>query len=104
MLKAGLTFLVIAMLQSLLRRYPLLSGYVAVFPVVTFLSLAVLAAERSGAGDVSRFLTGALSGVVITALALGLMIFCVRAGVSVAWSVFLGMVLWFLLALGLARV
>lgn len=103
MMKLGLTFLVIAMIQGFLRGYPVLSGYVAVFPVVTFMSLAVLALEHSGTTDVSGFLTGALSGVIITACALGLMIIVVRAGVPAAQAILLGLSLWFILAFGLAQ-
>ena len=49
----------------------MLSGYVAVFPVVTFLSLTVLVPSSIPVlPDVSGFLTGALSGVIITGFAL----------------------------------
>lgn len=91
------------MIHGFLSRHPLLSGYVAVFPIVTFLSLAVLALERSAITDVASFLRGALLGVVCTGVALGLMIIIIRAGAPAAVSVLFGLLLWFALALGFER-
>lgn len=84
----------VAGVHLLARRYPALGGYMAVLPVVTFLSLVTLTVDRQSSENISSFLKGALSGVALTSLSLLLMLAMVRSGLAAPYAVLFGMSLW----------
>ena len=88
----------VAGINLLARRYPALGGYMAVLPVVTFLSLITLMVDKQSSEDISIFLRGALSGVALTSLTLLLMLVMVRSGLTAAYAILLGMSLWAVVA------
>lgn len=96
--KIVLSTFFIAGVNLLARRYPTLAGYVAVLPVVTFLSLVTLMADKQSSENISTFLRGALSGVALTSLTLLLMLVMVRSGLAATYAVLLGMSLWAVVA------
>lgn len=96
--KIVLSTLFIAGVNLLARRYPTLAGYVAVLPVITFLSLVTLMADKQSSENISTFLKGALSGVALTSLTLLLMLIMVRSGLAATYAVLLGMSLWAVVA------
>lgn len=88
----------VAGVNLLARRYPALSGYMAVLPVITFLSLVTLMVDKQSSENISTFLRGALSGVSLTSLTLLLMLVMVRSGLVATYAILLGISLWAVVA------
>lgn len=92
--KILLTALVVGLINLLAQRYPALGGYVAVLPIITFLSLITLGVDQQSSENVSSFLSGAISGIALTSLSLILMLLLVRNGVAVSHTILVGMGIW----------
>ncbi len=88
----------IAAVNLVAKRYPALGGYMAVLPVITFLSLITLMIDKENSENISVFLTGALSGVALTSLILVLMLVMVRSGLAATHVVLLGVGIWAVVA------
>ena len=96
--KILLSALFIAAVNLVAKRYPALGGYMAVLPVITFLSLITLMTDKQSSENISTFLTGALSGVALTILMLVFMLVLVRSGLAVPHVILLGVSLWVVVA------
>ena len=96
--KVLLSAVFIGAVNMVARRYPALGGYMAVLPIVTFLSLITLLIDQQSSESISTFLLGALLGVALTSLALVLMLVMVRSGLSTTYVILLGMSLWAVVA------
>lgn len=92
--KVVLTVVVVSAINLMAKRYPSLGGYVAVLPIITFLSLITLSIDKQSNENVSSFLTGAISGIALTSLSLILMLVLVRSGMEVTHTVLLGIGIW----------
>lgn len=102
--KVLLSAFVIVSINLLAKRYPALGGYVAVLPVITFLSLITLTLDKQSNKDISMFLNGALAGVALTSLVLIFMLFMVRSGLPISYVILLGMSAWVIVAFSATRV
>jgi len=92
--KVVLTVIVVSAINLLAKRYPAMGGYVAVLPIITFLSLITLSIDQQSNANVSSFLTGAISGIALTSLSLILMLLLVRSGMAVTQTVLVGIGIW----------
>lgn len=101
LLKIALPALIVGVVSLSADRYPSLSGYVAVVPVVTLASLLVLVVDGRSSAAVTTFLGGALVGLLISAVMLATILLLLRGGLSVVNAVTVGVGIWLVLALGL---
>jgi len=92
--KVLVTVIVVGGINLLSKRYPALGGYVAVLPIITFLSLITLSIDQQSTENVSSFLSGAISGIALTSLSLILMLLLVRNGMTVSHTILVGMGIW----------
>ena len=92
--KVVVTIVVVSAINLLAKHYPSLGGYVAVLPIITFLSLITLSLDQQSNESVSSFLSGAISGIALTSLSLILMLFLVRSGMAVSHTVLVGIGIW----------
>ena len=98
LLKIVVSALLIGGISVMAKSYPYLSGYLAACPVVTFMSLTLLLLGKHSQGELSKFVTGALSGALLTALTLLLILLLSRYGLPAPVTVLLGGATWLLLA------
>ena len=98
LLKVVISALIIGGISVTAKNYPYLSGYLAALPVVTFMSLAILILDRHAQGELGKFVTGALTGALLTVLTLLFILLLLRAGLPVSTSALLGGALWLALA------
>lgn len=86
--------LLFGVINLLAVRHPALSGYIAVLPVITFLSLITLMVDKQSPENISVFLTSALTGVLFTCLILLGMLLLLRADVPILHTIMLGLSAW----------
>jgi uncharacterized membrane protein (GlpM family) len=76
------------------QRNPLIGGWIAALPIISFLSALWLVMDGKQEGDIARFLTGVLFGLIPTGVLLGTLIVALRRGWPLPWAALGGLLIW----------
>jgi F0F1-type ATP synthase assembly protein I len=99
LVKVLVSAVVILLVNVVSQRNPVLGGWVASLPIITFLSVLWLLADHKQPADIAQFMGGVLLGLVPTAVLLGVFTLALQRGLAVPWAALSGLLIWALVVL-----
>ena len=92
--KIVVSALLIGGINAIARANPSLAGWISALPIVSFLSVFWLVADRRETPEIYGFVRGVLYGLPLTAVLLGAIALSLARGFPLLGSMAVGVVIW----------
>lgn len=93
-IKVLVSALVIATVTTLVKKNAVLAGFIAAFPITSMISLAWMAYNKQSTGDITKFLTNVLWGIIPAVVMLAATVIGLKKGMPLLVSVGIGFGIW----------